>query len=82
MKGTSRPKIDSQALLTLKRLGTPPCRFKVEKDERVPEVIIEHWREKGIEVELVGVIKVKFKGSEKVYVYPYRIRDEGTTGAV
>lgn len=64
---------DPQVQLTLKRLGAPPCRVKVEKDEEVPAHIVAFWRNKGIEVEPVGVIKARFRGSEREYIYPYKV---------
>lgn len=74
MKKASDPGIDPIAKETLKRLGAPPCRIRVEKDTEVPEYVIVFWRNKGIEVEPTGVIKVRFRDSRRVYIYPYRIR--------
>ena len=71
----SEPEIDPQAQLTLKKLGAPPCHINVAKDEQVPDYIIEYWKNKGVEVEPMGVIKARFRRSSKVYIYPYRIKD-------
>ena len=73
-------KNDVVAVETLKRLGVPPCRIQVAENEPVPTHIIKHWKDKGIEVETTGVINVRFRQSSKVYIYPYRIKNEGVTG--
>jgi len=68
------PDKDPQAVETLSKLKVSPCRFKVEADEPVPDYVVEHWKGKGIEVEPIGIIRVKFNPSGKEYVYPYGVK--------